>query len=273
MKKKEVAGILALLLGPMGVHRFYLGRRFQGILHLFLFAIMFMATIEEHAPFIMIPAILGFIDAVLFFAMPKEEFDERYNKKYLARDYGNGYYDDRQPARSQLPAPGEEKRFKQAGVRFYRMKDYNNAIESFLTALDIRYDDPVTHFNVACCFSLNGEFDDAFHHLEKAVEFGFNQIDKIHNHPALDNLRLQPGFHAFVQNKYRQPDKIGAGSFGVSPPPTFFDIPAQPDGAATATEVVQNDLLDQLIRLGELREKGILTEEEFSSQKQKLLRD
>ncbi len=268
MKKKEVAGILALLLGPMGVHRFYLGRRFQGILHLFLFAVMFMATVEENAPFIMIPAILGFIDAVLFFAMPKEEFDERYNKKYLARDYGNGYYEDRQAPKSYLPAPGEEKRFKQAGVRFYRMKDYHNAIESFLTALDIRYEDPVTHFNVACCFALNGEFDDAFHHLEKAVEFGFNQIDKIHNHPALDNLRLQPGFHAFVQNKYRIPAKIPV----PANPPTLFDIPAPPD-SLPPVEAVQNDLLDQLIRLGELREKGILTEEEFSSQKQKLLRD
>ena len=31
------------------------------------------------------------------------------------------------------------------------------------------------------------------------------------------------------------------------------------------------DLLDQIVKLGELRDKGILTEEEFSSQKQKIL--
>ena len=34
-----------------------------------------------------------------------------------------------------------------------------------------------------------------------------------------------------------------------------------------------NDLLDQLMALGDLKEKGLLTEEEFNAQKQKLLRD
>jgi hypothetical protein len=34
-----------------------------------------------------------------------------------------------------------------------------------------------------------------------------------------------------------------------------------------------NDLLDQIMALGELKEKGLLTEEEFNAQKQKLLRD
>ncbi|MBK7873193.1 MAG: SHOCT domain-containing protein [Saprospiraceae bacterium] len=35
--------------------------------------------------------------------------------------------------------------------------------------------------------------------------------------------------------------------------------------------VLQDDLLDQIIRLGELRDKGILTEEEFAKQKEKIL--
>ena len=34
-----------------------------------------------------------------------------------------------------------------------------------------------------------------------------------------------------------------------------------------------SNLLDQLLQLGELKEKGLLSEEEFNKQKQKLLRD
>ncbi|MCB9279106.1 MAG: NINE protein [Lewinellaceae bacterium] len=274
MKRKEVAGFLALFMGMFGVHRFYLGRRFQGMLYLFLFAVTFFITANawDHPPFVLIPIVLGFIDAVLFFAMPREEFDEKYNGKWLAKQYGippPPFIEDRQPQTrpAYQGSPGEERRYKQIGVRYYRMKDYNNAVESFLTALDIKYEDPVTHFNTACCFSMLGEFDDAFHHIEKAVEFGFDQIDKIHTHPALDNLRLQPGFQAFVQNSYKIPDKIPVS---VSPP-TLFDAPGQEE--APTADSPQPDLLDQLIRLGELREKGILTDEEFSSQKQKLLRN
>jgi TM2 domain-containing membrane protein YozV len=81
MKKKHVAGILAFFLGIMGVHRYYLGQRLLGAFYTFAFFISMIITIEEGVPAVMFPAILGFIDAVLFFVMPKEDFDDRYNSK------------------------------------------------------------------------------------------------------------------------------------------------------------------------------------------------
>ena len=64
--------MLALLFGTFGLHRFYLGERVKGFLHLGLFFMMMVATIEENAPFIFIPAIIGFIDSVLFFVQPTD---------------------------------------------------------------------------------------------------------------------------------------------------------------------------------------------------------
>ena len=45
----------------------------------------------------------------------------------------------------------------------------------------------------------------------------------------------------------------------------------QPPPAAAAAPAGQESLIDQLKQLGELKEQGILTEEEFAAQKAKLL--
>ncbi len=66
MKDKNVAAILALFMGSIGVHKFYLGRIGAGILYLF-FSITF------------IPSILGLIDFFVLALMEKDEFNRRYN--------------------------------------------------------------------------------------------------------------------------------------------------------------------------------------------------
>lgn len=66
MKDKNVAAILALFLGAIGVHKFYLGRIGAGILYM-----MFSWTF--------IPSVLGLIDFFVLALMDKDEFDRRYN--------------------------------------------------------------------------------------------------------------------------------------------------------------------------------------------------
>ncbi len=66
MKDKNVAAILALFLGGIGVHKFYLGRIGTGILYL-LFC------------FTMIPSLLGLIDFFVLALMDNDEFNRRFN--------------------------------------------------------------------------------------------------------------------------------------------------------------------------------------------------
>lgn len=47
--------------------------------------------------------------------------------------------------------------------------------------------------------------------------------------------------------------------------------PPPQQGAAAPAPVGETSMIDQLKQLGELKEKGILTEEEFAAQKAKLL--
>ena len=89
-------------------------------------------------------------------------------------------------------------------------------------------------------------------HLDKAVEQGFNDFEKIRTHDALAYLRTQPEFDVFVDNSYRIVKKIEA--------------PSQEQ------ELELNDIvLNKIQRLGEFKEKGFITDDEFEAQKKKLL--
>jgi len=77
MKRKHVTTVLALTLGIYGVHRFYLGQKLKGILHFSLAMFSGLLFFEEGAPLILLPAIIGLMDAILFMVMPQEEFDNR----------------------------------------------------------------------------------------------------------------------------------------------------------------------------------------------------
>ena len=65
MKKSRVAaGLLALFLGGLGVHKFYLEQSGKGLMYLF-----FCWTL--------VPAILAFIDGVIFLTQTDEEFAKK----------------------------------------------------------------------------------------------------------------------------------------------------------------------------------------------------
>jgi len=66
MKDKTTAAILALLLGGLGIHKFYLGKGALGLLYL-----IFCWTF--------IPAIVGFVEGILLLLMSKKDFDLDYN--------------------------------------------------------------------------------------------------------------------------------------------------------------------------------------------------
>ncbi len=65
-KDRIIAGVLAFFGGSFGIHRFYLGDNFRGLMH-----ILFSWTF--------IPSIISFFDAIGFLTMSDERFDLKYN--------------------------------------------------------------------------------------------------------------------------------------------------------------------------------------------------
>lgn len=248
---------MALFLGWVGIHRFYLGQVGRGILY---------------AVFCWFPLIwiIAFIDAIMLFSMDNDVFDVKYNKDYLKGNLRQPDYDrsrrstdfERREIKVSSPPPPAPARkmpadrpnpHKTAGLEKFKDYDYFGAIADFKKSLEIAPQDIATHFNIACAYALIEKKEEAFSHLDKAVSLGFRDFQKIKEHHALAYLRIQKEFDDFEDNGYRLQASAAKNN----------------DENLLAS---QPDLLDRLSKLAELREKGLLTQQEFEDQKQKLMR-
>ncbi len=292
MRKKGVATFLAFFLGIFGTHRYYLGQKFLGILYTAAFFFTFAITVDEGEPFILFPAILAFIDFVLLAAMPKEIFDRKYNKHMVGEqqsawnrpDYASRQGPQRQRRPKPLPEPTSrikllEKR-KQEAIRLYRSGKYQDSIRRFEEVLELTPDDPIVHFNIACCHSMLQESSPAFYHLEQAVAKNFPDKDKIFDHQALAWLNHLDEMDEFVKNGFIRPIQERAMAPVAPETGKGSGLDLQQTGSIDspdiAEDIAQNkttDLLEKIEELGKLKEMGVLTEEEFQLQKQRWLQD
>ena len=64
-KNRVLAAVFAILLGGLGIHKFYLGRIGQGIIYL-----VFCWTF--------IPALIGFVEGIIYLTMTDEAFNAKY---------------------------------------------------------------------------------------------------------------------------------------------------------------------------------------------------
>jgi len=240
----------------------------------FVIFILFMLSGLLDAP-ILVFGIIGYI----IYSMNKAKREGRGNVGSGGRDYRRGNRNERrdyrsgrqemeedrrrrqeqmrrrqqpQQQRTPKPRPVKNNPYKNSGISKFKEYEYEAAIEDFRKALEIDARDISVHFNIACAYSLTEQKEKSFFHLNKAVEYGFKDFERIKTHDALAYIRIQPEYDEFESN-----------GFKLAP------------GEATKPNVSPEQnakLLDQLKQLAELRERGLLTEEEFAMQKKKLLR-
>ncbi len=68
-EKKVIAGILAIVLGTLGVHKFYLGYTKEGVIQLIIGLVTCGAG-----------GLIGLIEGIMYLTKSDEEFDETYVK-------------------------------------------------------------------------------------------------------------------------------------------------------------------------------------------------
>lgn len=263
MRNKTAAGLFAIFLGWAGVHRFYLGQVGLGI----VYVILTMVSLG------IISGILSIIDAVVLFSMDDEKFDAKYNSQQgmvppiYNRQGRPGY--PMAPPRNRSRQSSERTKsssreiqnpYKVNGIKKYKDFDLQGAIEDFQKGLEIHPRDISLHFNLACAYSLTEQVDKAYAHLDKAVSFGFSDFEKIKSHDDLAFVRIQDRFDEFQQNGYRLQIPVVEND--------NKDVPEIPK----ENTVTDDLLLAQLKRLAELRERGLLSEQEFLVEKRKLTR-
>ena len=280
-KRKGVATALAFFFGMWGVHRFYLGQRKWGFFWLLSAFIALMITIEGGPDFppIAIFPILGFLDFILLLAMPRAEFERKYNKvgekesrstrksrrkekkaaiaarKREKTSTRSRYRPRHQPAPAPVRAAPARNPALSEGISLYKQKNYYDAIEAFKRAIELDVREKAAYFNMACCQAILHNPEDAYHNLAKAVEFGFSDYDRIGNHEALSDLRERDDFDSFVENGYRVVEQL----------------PEPKEDLIENLQKFNPDILEQIESLGELMEKGELTRAEFDEQKKHIL--
>lgn len=216
--------------------------------------------------------ILGLMEGLGLLMMSDKDFNRKYNGGELPpEEYARQFPGQRQgqdryaPPRKQsgggrwgnieVPNPSNNRRniYKESAIRKYKEFDLDGAIEDFQKSIQIEPRDIATHFNLACAYSLMEHGEKAYSHLVKAVEFGFTDFDRINTHDDLAYVRIQHQWDEFKNSGYRT-----FTSFEKDP---FKQEKPEP----------QNELLlDQLNKLNELKQKGLISEAEYATEKRRL---
>ena len=239
--------------GFFGLHYFYLGRMGLGIM-----SVVFIFT----GVLAWVPPLLGVINFFKLLGMSDETFDRRYNRERWRDEKRRRFAGEpvdyqrdenmrpNQDARRRMnPTPIREKAtvtyqrpttsqrepLKESGLKKYREFDYDGAIEDFGKALAIANTDVAIHWNLCCLYSLTEQKELAFYHLQKSVELGFKDYEKVKTHDALAYLRIQPEFEEFARAGFKMTENME-----------------------------HSNVLQELKKLSEQREKGLLTEKEFA---------
>lgn len=252
MKSRTVAAILAFFGGVIGLHKFYLRDTGAGIFYFVLFFI----TSRFFMP---VSAILGILDGIRLLNMTDESFDLKYNQGNTSiprRQRQQDRYRQREKAPSRqepIIRSNRSNPFKKSGIQKYKEFDLEEAIVDFNKGLEIEPQDIALHFNLACAYSLTENKEKAYYHLAKAKQYGFKDDDRILTHDDLAYIRIQPEFEEFKNSG-------------------FLILPQGKNTAPKIIEEIKDEaLLSQLNKLAELRKKGLLSEDEFLVEKEKLL--
>lgn len=270
-RNKTTAAFLAFLTGWIGGHKLYLGEKGGFVFFMIMF---FSVVLTSGFP---ITFFFSLFEGFKLLNMSQQDFDRKYNggyvqradpriekrrmeqmRKYETEDSGRGY--------NQVPVQRQQQRmranpFKTSGLAKYKEFDLDGAISDFQKGLEIDPNDVALNFNIACAYSLTEKKEEAYYHLSKAVNLGFNDFERIQTHDDLAYVRIQPEFDAFKKSGFRTTNLTKKTS-------------SDQTGVAVEVESENNDtLLAQLNRLAELKERGILSEEEFVMEKKKLTRN
>ena len=84
--KKILAGILGIVLGGLGIHKFVLGYNQEGVILIGVYLVSIviaMVTCGIGIPLIFVPTIIGIIEGIIYLTKSDEEFVQTYivNKK------------------------------------------------------------------------------------------------------------------------------------------------------------------------------------------------
>lgn len=179
MRSKTTAALLAFFLGGLGIHQFYLGNYFRGILFL-LFSWTF------------IPIFIGVIDFLILLIMNEVNFNQKYNKVKIANQVTKAVIDDKLPSRKPFVL---DNRNIQSHIRFKSFADqrdeyYKKKDSSIIDVNEITFELKITPSEVENTNNI------------KATFWAHTYVYSIR---ALDDASAeQKEFYSYFKNQFKQ---------------------------------------------------------------------
>ena len=265
--RRRMAIVFALGLGCFGVHRFTLGQWQMGLLHIFLMVVslsVFEGSFLGSTPWVTLSAFLAYGTAAWWWRMSDEEFADRYLEptEEVDENVTGEYLNGRTAAHPKVKSRRERRKMLARANTQFEAYELQEAADLYEAALDLDLSDGNARVLAARCYSLLEQESHAYRHLRKAVQLEADNLTLVSTDPSFAWLRTRPDFVARQRRGFTPPDenRNGAKTANGHAEPYLQELPSP--GV---------NILDQLDRLGELRERGVLTEEEFVRQKRKLL--
>lgn len=256
--KKRTSIMFALLLGFIGIHRFNLGHWHIGMLYIVLFIISMSNDLVlpffDHNPWVTMAACVGYVEAFRFYSMSEEEYAERYLEP--APVIRKGKYLKGKVIESN-PHQVKRKLLKTANDLFESFQ-YQEAAQAYEKVLSKDYNDGRVRVLAARCYSLVEDEVSAYRHLNLAVKLDAPNLNLIHIDEGFAWLRTRDDFELLLSNNFQR-KSLNFSTPNVKKTPSF------------TTTQKKSTILDQLERLGEMKERGLLSVDEFERAKQRLL--
>ncbi|MBI2093549.1 MAG: hypothetical protein HYT88_02355 [Candidatus Omnitrophica bacterium] len=84
------------------------------------------------------------------------------------------------------------------GEAYTRKGLYDRGLTVDMRLAQLRGEDPLIWYNLACSFSLLNRVDESLDALRKAVGLGYNNLKHLQGDPDLSNLRRSPKYRQFL---------------------------------------------------------------------------
>jgi len=100
------------------------------------------------------------------------------------------------------PVPDDPAALFRLGNELTRAGDHKEALEVDQKLVELRPEDPISHYNLACSYSNLRETDQALEALEQAFELGYWDLEHMEQDPDLDHIKEDPRFLELVEEHF-----------------------------------------------------------------------
>ena len=253
--RRKMGIVFAITLGWCGVHRFIMGQWQWGLAHIFMF-VASMAIFEGigMTPWTTLSAFVAYYTAFRWWRMSNEEFADEYLEP-VEEEVEGKYLKGTATAHPKVISGKARRKILASAKVLYDQFDYQGAAVLYEDALDMDLSDGESRVLAARCYSLLEDAEASYRHLRKAVLLKANNLDIISKDEGFAWLRMQAD--------YTRRRRAGYGPVE----PLVGDTNQPP-----ALPPRQDNILANLEKLGELKERGLLDDDEFLREKKRLLR-